>query len=51
MLSAALFFRLCFFSSRRMEIMREVEEGKGGRAKSGTLRQTDQRFKRIKETN
>lgn len=23
----------------------------GGRAKSGTLRQTDQRFRRIKETN
>lgn len=52
MLSAALFFRLCFFSSRRMEIMREVEEGKGwGGAKSGTLRQTDQRFEKIKETN
>lgn len=52
MLSAALFFRLCFFSSRRMEIMREVEEGKrGGGAKSGTLKQTDQRFEKIKGTN
>lgn len=48
MLSAALFFRLCFVSSRRMEIMREVG---GGGSKSGTPKQTDQRFEKIKETN
>lgn len=38
MLNTALFFRPCFFSLRRMEIMREEEEVVGG---EGGLNQED----------